>query len=136
MVERRGRKSIPRLNFKKYLNVAEHFYQAAKDSLELDYWTASGVLIVHSAIAYSDALCIKLSGVKSIGENHEDAIALLESTVGYTSEKSSALNQFRRIIEEKTKVSYLGELYSSSQTKEMWKRLERFRKWSLEILNR
>ncbi len=136
MVERRGRKSIPRLNFKKYLNVAEHFYQAAKDSLELDYWTASGVLIVHSAIAYSDALCIKLSGVKSIGENHEDAIALLESTVGYTAEKSSALNQFRRIIEEKTKVSYLGELYSSSQTKEMWKRLERFRKWSLEILNR
>lgn len=136
MAERRGRKSIPRHNFKKYLNVAEHFYQAAKDSLELDYWTASGVLIVHSAIAYSDALCIKLSGVKSIGENHEDAIALLESTVGYTSEKSSALNQFRRIIEEKTKVSYLGELYSSSQTKEMWKRLERFRKWSLEILNR
>lgn len=136
MAERRGRKSIPRHNFKKYLDVAEHFYQAAKDSLELDYWTASGVLIVHSAIAYSDALCIKLSGVKSVGENHEDAVALLENAVGNTDEKSSALNQLRRIIEEKTKVSYLGELYSSSQTKEMWKRLERFRKWSLEILNR
>ncbi len=119
MAERRGRKSIPRYNFKKYLDVAEHFYQAAKDSLELDYWTASGVLIVHSAIAYSDALCIKLSGVKSVGENHEDAVALLESTVGNPDEKSSALNQLRRIIEEKTKVSYLGELYSSSQTKEM-----------------
>ncbi|MCL5027422.1 MAG: hypothetical protein M1480_00215 [Bacteroidetes bacterium] len=77
MVERRGRKSIPLHNFKKYLDVAGHFYQAAKDSLELDYWTASGVLIVHSAIAYSDALCIKLSGVKSVGENHEDAVALL-----------------------------------------------------------
>ena len=136
MVERRGRKSVPRHNFKKYFDVAEHFYKAAKDSLELDYWTASGVLIVHSAIAYSDALCIKLSGIKSIGENHEDAIALLESTVGETVEKSSALNQLRRIIEEKTRVSYLGELYTPSQTKEMMKRLERFRKWTLEILNR
>ena len=136
MVERRGRKFVPRQNFRKYLDVAEHFYQAAEDSLELDYWTASGVLIVHSAIAYSDALCIKLSGVKSVGENHEDAVALLESVVGNTDEKSSALNQLRRIIEEKTKVSYLGELYTSSQTKEMLKRLDRFRKWSLEILNR
>ncbi|MHB8854286.1 MAG: hypothetical protein ACYC6P_13155 [Ignavibacteriaceae bacterium] len=136
MAERRGRKSVPRQNFRKYLDVAEHFYQAAEDSLELDYWTASGVLIVHSAIAYSDALCIKLSGVKSVGENHEDAVALLESAVGNTDEKSSALNQLRRIIEEKTKVSYLGELYTSSQTKEMLKRLDRFRKWSLEILNR
>ncbi|MHB8871995.1 MAG: hypothetical protein ACYC5G_06095, partial [Candidatus Doudnabacteria bacterium] len=74
MAKRRGRKSIPRQSYKKYLDVAEHFYKAAKDSMDFDYWTASGVLIVHSAIAFSDALCIKLSGMKSIGENHEDAI--------------------------------------------------------------
>jgi len=136
MAERRGRKSVPRHRFKEYQNVAEHFYNAAKDSMDLEYWTAAGVLIVHSAIAYTDTLCIKLAGVKSIGENHEDAVTLLESVVGDTEEKSKALNQLRRIIEEKTKVSYLGELYSSSQTKEMWKRLERFRKWAKEILER
>ncbi|NCQ17596.1 MAG: hypothetical protein GW805_04655 [Ignavibacteria bacterium] len=136
MVERRGRKSVSRHRFKEYYDVAEHFYSAAGDSMELEYFTAAGVLIVHSAIAYTDALCIKLSGVKSIGENHEDAVALVESAVGDTGEKSKALNQLRRIIEEKTKVSYLGDLYTSSQTKEMWKRLERFRKWALEILLR
>jgi len=136
MAKRRGRKSTPRQQYRKYLNVAEHFYKAAKDSLDLDYWTASGVLIVHSAIAYSDALCIKLSGVKSIGESHEDTIALLEEIVGETDEKSKAINQLKRIIEEKTKISYLGELYSLPQTKEMLLRLERFRKWSFEILNR
>jgi len=136
MAKRRGRKSTPRQQYRKYLNVAEHFYKAAKDSLDLDYWTASGVLIVHSAIAYSDALCIKLSGVKSIGESHEDTIALLEEIVGETDEKSKAINQLKRIIEEKTKISYLGELYSLHQTKEMLLRLERFRKWSFEILNR
>lgn len=136
MSERRGRKKISRSQYKKYLDVAEHFYQAASDSIALGYWTASGVLIVHSAIAYSDALCIKQSGIKSVGENHEDAITLLETVIGDTEEKSVAINQLKRIIAEKTKVSYLGELYTLTQTKDMWKRLERFRKWALLILQR
>ncbi|MEJ2617053.1 MAG: hypothetical protein P8Z35_19025 [Ignavibacteriaceae bacterium] len=136
MAKRRGRKSLARHRFKEYERVAEHFYNAAKDSNDLEYWTASGVLIVHSAIAFTDALCIKLAGVKSAGENHEDAITLLESITAETEERNRAINQFKRIIEEKTKVSYLGELYTASQTKEMLKRLERFRKWAKEILSR
>lgn len=136
MAKRKGRKSVERDYYSKYQKVAEHFYNAASDSMELEYWTAAGVLIVHSAIAFTDALCIKLGGIKSIGENHEDAIALVESIVGDSEEKSKAINQLKRLIEEKTKVSYLGELYTSSRTKEMWKRLERFRKWALNILER
>lgn len=136
MAKKRGRKSIPRHRFKDYENVAEHFYEAAKDSMELEYWTAAGVLIVHSAIAFSDALCIKLAGVKSVGEDHEDAIILVENVVGETDDKKRAVNQLKRIIEEKNKVSYLGELYSGAQTREMWKRLERFRKWAKTILTR
>lgn len=136
MAKRRGRKSVSRARFIDYQSVADHFYLAAKDSLELEYFTASGVLIVHSAIAFADALCIKLSGVKSTGENHEDTITLVESAVADSSEKSKAINQLRRIIEEKTKVSYLGELYSSAQSKDMLKRLERFREWALIILQR
>ena len=136
MVKRRGRKSIPRHRFLEYQNVAEHFYEAAKDSMELEYWTAAGVLIVHSAIAFADALSIKLAGVKSVGENHEDAVVLVENAVADGEGKTRAINQLRRIIEEKTKVSYLGDLYSPSQSKELWKRLERFRKWAKEILTR
>lgn len=136
MTKRRGRRTVPRQRFNEYERVAEHFYNAARDSIDLEYWTAAGVLIVHSAIAYSDALSIKLSGVRSIGEDHEEVIILLENSVAESEEKSRALNQLRRIVEEKTKVSYLGELYSASQTKEMWKRLERFRKWGREILMR
>ena len=136
MAKRRGRKTISRGRFTEYRNVAEHFFKAANDSLELEYWTAAGVLIVHSAIAYSDALCIKLAGIRSAGEDHEDAILLLGESVADSEEKVKALNQLKRIIEEKTKVSYLGELYSSSQAKEMWKRLERFRNWASEILYR
>ena len=136
MVKRRGRKSIPRHRFMEYQNVADHFYEAAKDSMDLEYWTAAGVLIVHSAIAFTDALSIKLSGVKSVGENHEDAVVLVENAVADGEGKTRAINQLRRIIEEKTKVSYLGDLYSPSQSKELWKRLVRFRKWAKEILTR
>lgn len=136
MVKTRGKKSIPKHKFKDYRNVAEHFYNAAKDSIELEYFTAAGVLIVHSAIAFTDALCIKLAGVKSVGEDHEDAIILIEKIVADSEEKKKSLNQLYRIIEEKTKVSYLGELYTGSQTKDMWKRLERYRKWAIEILER
>ncbi len=133
---RKGRKSVPRYRYTDYREVADHFFNAAKDSMELEYWTAAGVIIVHSAIAYTDALCIKLAGARSIGENHEDSIVLLVDSVAESNEKLHAVNQLRRIIEEKTKVSYLGELYTPSQAKDMWKRLERFRKWALGILQR
>jgi HEPN domain-containing protein len=53
---------VDRSRHREYQRVAEQFYDAAKDSLELGYWTAAAVLIVHSAIVYADALCIKLSG--------------------------------------------------------------------------
>lgn len=102
--------------------------------MDLDYWTAAGVLIVHSAIAYADALTIKFSGEKSIGENHEETIVLLETLIADGDQKAKALNQLRRIIEEKSRVSYSGELFTARQIEEVWKRLERFRKWALEIL--
>lgn len=136
MAKRRGRKSIERQRYREYLRVAEHFYEAAEASMELEYWTATGVLAVHSAIAFADSLCIKLSGQKSTGENHEDAVTLLQEAVAGGEEKTRALNHLRRIIEEKTRVSYLGELYSPAQSKELWKQLKRFREWAVQILER
>jgi ADP-ribosylglycohydrolase len=106
--KQRGIKNVDRHRFIDYQKVAVHFYQAAKDSLDLEYWTASGVLIIHSAIAFADAICIKLVGQRSASEDHEEAIALLNKTITESEEKNKALNQLRRLIEEKTKVSYLG----------------------------
>ncbi|MCX6141913.1 MAG: HEPN domain-containing protein [Ignavibacteriales bacterium] len=136
MAQRSRRKAVPRNRALQYQKVAEHFYLAARDALRLEYWTAAGVLIVHSAIAYADALCVKQAGQKSSGENHEDAVALLEEVVAGGEEKDRAVNQLRRIIEEKTKVSYLGDLYTARQAQELWKRLERFHDWAVGVLNR
>jgi hypothetical protein len=47
--------------------VGEHFVQAAQLATEFQYWDAAGVLLVHFAIAVTDALTIKVGGVKSAG---------------------------------------------------------------------
>lgn len=134
---KRGRRSpVDRARYREYYSVAEHFFVAAKDSLDLGDWTAAGVLIVHAAIAYADALCIRSAGEKSSGENHEDALSLLDQVVPEGEEKANALNQLHRIIEQKTKVSYLGNLYTARQCHDLWKRLQRFREWAQGILNR
>ncbi len=80
------------------MNVAQHFYEAARDSMELDYPTAAGVLIVHSAIAYADALYIMLSGQRSSGENHEEAVEILDTVAADDGDKRAAMNHLRRII--------------------------------------
>jgi hypothetical protein len=116
--------------------VADHFYDAGRDAIDLGYWTAAGVLIVHAAIAYADALCIQQGGVRSGADDHEGAVVLLEQVLPSGEENSMAVQQLRRIIEEKTKVSYLGELYSQRQTRALWGRLDRFRQWAKRLLQR
>jgi len=136
MTKRTSRKSVERLRYQDYNIVAEHFHEAAEIAIAYSYWTAAGVLIVHSAIAYTDAIAIKLSGQKSSSENHEDAIVLLDEAIAGSESKRNAINQLRRIIAEKTKVSYAGDLYGESLIRELWKRLERFRNWAINILER
>ena len=94
------------------------------------------MLIVHAAIAYADALCIQQAGVRSGADNHEEAVVLLEQALPANEETSGAIKHLRRIVDEKTKVSYLGELYSRSQTRILWDRLDRFRLLAKRILQR
>ena len=136
MPKRTSRKTVDRLRYQDYKGAARHFYEAAEVAMEYSYWTAAGVLIVHSAIAYADAISIKLSGQKSSGMNHEDSIALVEESVADGDEKKKGIQQLKRIIEEKTKISYSGDLYKEPLIRDLWKRLERFQTWAVGILER
>lgn len=136
MAKRTPRKSVERLRYQDYNKVAEHFYEAAELAIEYSYWTAAGVLIVHSAIAYADAISIKLSGQKSSSENHEDSVSLLDEAVANSESKRNAITQLRRIIAEKTRVSYSGDLYGEPLIRGLWKRLDRFRAWALGVSER
>ena len=65
---RSKRASIPRSKYQDYVRVAESFCAGAEAAKAFEYWNAAGVLIVHAAIAYSDAMTIKIGGMKSQGD--------------------------------------------------------------------
>lgn len=78
-MQKSKRRTVDRSKWKGYRKVASGFCEAASLAREFDYFNAAGVLIVHSAIAYTDAITIREAGANSQGEDHLDAASFLES---------------------------------------------------------
>ena len=134
MARAKSRSPVDRFRVSDYVKVAESFYGGAEVARNFEYWNAAGVLIVHAAIAFADAVSIKLGGVKSRGEDHHDTIALLEELVASSQEKSNALLQLRRVIDHKNAVSYSGNVYEKAEIEQLWKQVNRFKEWAKDVL--
>lgn len=116
--------------FSQYKKNADGFFEGAVNEKDLSNWNASGVLILHAAIAYADAVTIKFGGVRSKGEDHQDVVRLLDSLLPQSEAKKSALNQLEKLIAHKTSVSYSGEAYDNKDIEKLFKHLERFKSWA------
>ncbi|MEK6551843.1 MAG: HEPN domain-containing protein [Bacteroidota bacterium] len=114
----------------KYSAIGKGFYDAAISEIESRRWNAAGLLIVHSAIAYADALTIKYGGVKNKSENHQDVVKLLEIVVKESESKNNALNQLEKLIAHKSTVAYSGEIYDEQDIEKLFKHLDRFKSWA------
>ena len=128
------RASVPRSKYQDYAHVADNFYAGAEAARVFGYWNASGVLIVHAAIAYSDAITIKVGGVKSQGEDHMAAVDLVRQVMVLDKTAEGALKHLWQMIQEKNTVSYYGEIYTRRDVDKLWKHLERYRAWALSVL--
>ena len=128
------RLSVPRSKYHDYIQVADNFYAGAEAAKAFDYWNAAGLLIVNAAIAYTDAITIKVGGVKSQGEDHMSAVYLVRKVVLLDKSGETALNHLWRMIQEKNIVSYHGEIYTRQDVDSLWKHLERYKTWALAIL--
>ena len=128
------RVQVNKVKSRDYQMVAENFIHGANLAKEFEYWNAAGVLIVHAAIAYADAITIKVAGLKSRGEDHLSVVRLLEEIVHLDETGKKAIHNLRRIIEEKSLVSYSGEIYSRPDIERLWKILLRFRDWAVGLL--
>lgn len=124
------RKSVARSRSGDYVKVAENFYEGGRLAREFEYWNAAGVLAIHAAIAYADAITIKVGGVKSSGDDHMAAIDLLRQVVALDEAGHRAAKHLARMIEQKNLVSYSGEIYARQDVEELWRHLERFRGWA------
>ena len=119
------RQSIPSGNWKQFHHLAIVFKDAGCLAQEFEYWNAAGVLIVHSAIAFTDALTVKIGGVKSRGDDHYQVGRLVQEVIALDLSGKRALRHFFAIIGEKSLVSYSGKIYGRKDINSLWKHLER-----------
>ena len=130
MVKRFSRKAVDVSKYPDYQKVAESFKGGAEVARDFEYWNAAGVLIVHSAIAYADSICIKYGGFKSQGDDHRLAVELLRGILPVSADNSKAFNNIEKIIAHKNAVSYSGEVYDRKDIENLWKNFERFKSWA------
>jgi len=131
---RHSRVSLPKSKKSDYTRVAENFYKGAEVAKEFDYYNAAGVLIVHAAIAYTDALTIKFGGVRSKGEDHMAAVDLLQQVLALDEKGKAGTRHLEKIINEKNRVSYEGEVHTKKDIDNLWKHLLRYQTWALYML--
>jgi hypothetical protein len=130
-VPRSGRRrQVERSRWRQFHAVAENFAQAARLATEYEYWNAAGVLLVHAAIALTDALTVKVGGAKSVGEDHMEAANLLEDVLAVDAEGKKAIGHLLALIQEKNLVSYSGEVYRRQDIRPMTRHLERYQVWT------
>ena len=129
MARKNVRKEVDKTKSLDHLKVAESFAGGAEVAKDFEYWNAAGILIVHAAVAYADAMCIKYGGVKSQGEDHNQVVALLREILSVNDENKKAFIQLEKIIAHKTSVSYSGDVYDEKDVENLWKNFERFKRW-------
>jgi hypothetical protein len=135
MVKRIKKISVDKAKTSDYIYVAKIFFNGAEVAAEYEYWNAAGVLIIHSAIAYADAITIKYGATKSKGDDHQDVVNLIDSFVAHSEEKKKALSYLYKIITHKNLVSYSGNIYGKKDIDKLWKYLDRFVFWAEKLLN-
>jgi len=128
------RTKVDNVKWKDYKKVADSFSGGAEVAREFEYWNAAGVLIVHSSIAYADAISIKIKGEKSQGQDHNQTVLLLKEILATSDENKKACANLEKIIAQKTSVSYSGDVYDMKDVQNLWKNFERFKRWAESLL--
>jgi hypothetical protein len=134
MVKKISSRAYDSIRYKDFLKVASNFAEGAELAYEFEYYNAAGVLYIHSSIAYSDAITIKLSGRKCKGENHYEVIQLLEQVIPQIRIDKRAINNFKSLIDHKNLISYSGDIYHKNDMEKIRKYFKRFREWAESIL--
>jgi len=134
MVRRGRRKTVARESAAKYFTVARALRSSAQDVADLaneddSYGNALALIIIHSAIAYSDALSIAYGNVKSLEGDHLRTVDTLKTALGNRSD-SDAIKKLTSILNEKDKVAYQGIYYSVENAKRLLKRFSAFADWA------
>ncbi len=118
-----------------FLERAKQLSEARKlIELDAEYASATALLAVHSAIAYNDAVLVKLSGKACRGEDHMSAVREVTKRCRARKLDTSGITQLKTLVAAKTRVSYEAQLVSFPYAYELSVASQRFAVWAYKRL--
>jgi hypothetical protein len=98
------------------------------------YASGAALMAVHSAISYSDAVLIRLSGARPRGENHREAITALKRACSRSKIDHRGITHLDKLMGAKTDISYGEKQVDNERIAALCIAAERFRVWAERIL--
>lgn len=96
-------------------------------------WNSAGLCAVHCAISANDALLVYYKGIRSVSDDHKEAVRLLIETVIAPEAKENA-QHLMKIIAKKNLVEYEHRLFFQSEAIGIIKHTDRFFNWVKSML--
>jgi hypothetical protein len=97
------------------------------------YGNGLGIIAVHAAIAYTDALTIAWREVKSVDGNHARAADVLVHALGHRVDDAQ-LGRLSRVLKAKSHVSYAGSFYTLDEGRRLLADVRRYAAWAEKLL--
>lgn len=118
-----------------YKKRAEDFFEAMRDSFLKENWNASGLAAVHCAISATDALLVRVAGVRSTAPSHHEVIGLLKEKIHFpgTDEQAKRLD---KILSRKNFIEYLDRTFTQEEAYALQKDVERYYDWVRDIFSK
>jgi hypothetical protein len=134
MVRSGSHKAVDRSQAEKYRRVGVSLLASARalESIAVTgdpYGNAIGVVAVHAAIAYNDALTIAFRGIKSTEGDHRKAADVLQQALGHRA-AAEQVNGLRSILALKDRISYGGQYYTLHEAQQLLQSAETFAEWA------
>jgi len=126
-------KKIRKDEYLNYLRKAKELESVMQTALLKSNWDAAALNALHAAILANDALLIFFHGIKSNSQKHDDAVKLLTYLMK-SSDAQKYSRHLRKLINEKSVVSYTGKLLSPGKSKELCTHAQRFITWVNSLL--
>lgn len=98
------------------------------------YSAAVGVLAVHCAISYNDAVQIKLTGKRTKSQDHRRAVRGTEAACRSASVESRGIGHLERLLSAKTDISYGDARVDKRRIEYLYQAARAFRAWAESIL--
>ena len=124
--------AVEKSDYKIFFKKAKDFYDVMLTARDAEKWTAVGLNAVHCAISCCDAIVTFHLGIRSISEDHLEAVELLQRMPQV--KISGEAVTFKRIVAKKNLIAYENREFRCAEALEILKLTERFYNWIMSNL--